>query len=109
MDIIALIGGISAATVSIVGSITAYLIRSRWTHCSCCGIWECERNPTPLRPSEAKGVEKKMNRAKQVFIRETLLGALCSAHSGELDLLPNETALRLSVLDFTMPRRFPDI
>eukprot|EP00965_Chrysotila_dentata_P156221 5161379-Pleurochrysis_carterae.AAC.1 len=50
-----------------------------------------------------------VNRAKQVFIRETVLGALCSAHSGALDLQSNETALRLSVTDFVMPRRFPDI
>eukprot|EP00965_Chrysotila_dentata_P046957 1559002-Pleurochrysis_carterae.AAC.1 len=50
-----------------------------------------------------------VNRAKQVFIRETVLGALCIAHSSELDLLHNEQAIRLSVIDFAMSRRFPDI
>eukprot|EP00965_Chrysotila_dentata_P073706 2434780-Pleurochrysis_carterae.AAC.1 len=50
-----------------------------------------------------------VNRSKQIFIRETVLGALCSSHSGELDLRPNESALRISITDFVLHRRFPSI
>eukprot|EP00965_Chrysotila_dentata_P166539 5498496-Pleurochrysis_carterae.AAC.1 len=53
MDLVALIGGIAAGTVSIVGSITAYLLCSRWTKCCCCcDLWEFERDPPPPPQSD---------------------------------------------------------
>eukprot|EP00965_Chrysotila_dentata_P008604 280098-Pleurochrysis_carterae.AAC.1 len=54
----ATIGAIGGALSAVITAIGAYILKSRWRKCVCCGLWECERE-VPSRESKVVEVATK--------------------------------------------------